>query len=224
MSIKIAPSILSADFADMGGAVRELEACGADAVHCDVMDGVFVPNLTFGMPMIKAVKKHTRLPLDVHLMIVSPERYIDAFIDAGADYLTFHTAATDKTEEILKKIKERKVIAGIAVNPDVPLSAVEKYIEKADMLLIMSVYAGFGGQKFIAESLQKVESAIRLRERLNPELIIEIDGGINLENIREVESFGVDIAVAGNCVFSAPDKKERIRLLQGKRKSEKNKG
>jgi ribulose-phosphate 3-epimerase len=215
MSIKIAPSILSADFADMGAAVSELEECGADIIHCDVMDGVFVPNLTFGMPMIKAVKKRTALPLDVHLMIVSPEKYVDAFIDAGADFLSFHTTATDKTDLILQKIRSRGVVSGIAVNPDVPLSDVEKYIEKTDMLLIMSVYAGFGGQKFIAESLKKVETAIRLKERLNPKLVIEIDGGINLENIREVEKYGVDIAVAGNCVFSAEDMKERIKLLKG---------
>jgi ribulose-phosphate 3-epimerase len=215
MSIKIAPSILSADFARMGAEVGELESCGADMIHCDVMDGVFVPNLTFGMPMIKAVKGHTGLPLDVHLMIVSPENYIDAFIDVGANRISFHTAATDKTEEILEKIKGRGVVAGIALNPDVPLSCVERYIEKIDALLIMSVYAGFGGQKFIAESLKKVEAAVRLKARLNPGLTVEIDGGINLENIRDAEKAGVDIAVAGSCVFSASDKRERIRLLRG---------
>ncbi|MDR3293653.1 MAG: ribulose-phosphate 3-epimerase [Clostridiales bacterium] len=214
--IKIAPSVLSADFAKMGEEVRELERCGADLVHCDVMDGVFVPNLTFGMPMVKAIKANTTLPLDVHLMIVKPENYIDAFIDAGADYLTFHHTATTETERILKRIRERGVRCGIAVNPDVPLKDIEGFVEEMDMLLIMSVFAGFGGQKFIPESLEKIRQAALLKAKYNKALIIEIDGGISAENVRTIESAGVEIAVAGSAVFRAADRKVCIRELQGK--------
>ncbi|MDR2047640.1 MAG: ribulose-phosphate 3-epimerase [Clostridiales bacterium] len=214
MNLKIAPSILSADFARIGEEVESLERCGADIVHCDVMDGVFVPNITFGMPVVKAVRKHTALPLDVHLMIISPEKYIGAFIDSGADFISFHTAATEKTGEIIDAIKERGVKAGIALNPDIPLSSVEKYIEKLDMLLIMSVYAGFGGQKFIPDCLNKVKEAVKLKERLNKDLIIEIDGGVNLQNIAEIEAAGVNIAVVGSCVFGAADRGECIAKLK----------
>ncbi|MDR1940134.1 MAG: ribulose-phosphate 3-epimerase [Clostridiales bacterium] len=215
--IKIAPSILSADFADMGREIENLEKSYADFIHCDVMDGVFVPNITFGMPMIKAVRRFSALPFDVHLMIERPEKYVGAFIDAGADFITFHEAATDKTGEILELIGARGKKCGIALNPDIPLDGVEKYIEKLDMILIMSVFAGFGGQKFIPDSLKKIEAAAALKNKYNKNLLIEVDGGVTLDNIRDIENAGADIAVAGSSVFGAPDKAERIRLLKGER-------
>jgi len=215
--IKIAPSILSADFSKIGEEVRLLERSGADIIHCDVMDGVFVPNISFGMPIVGAVKKHTSLPLDVHLMIINPDRYIDAFIDAGASYITFHdTTVKDKPIiGILEKLKNKGIIGGIALNPDISLTHIERYIECLDMLLIMSVYAGFGGQKFIPESLKKIEEAAKLKNKYNKNLIIEVDGGINKENIRAVENSGADIAVAGSCVFGTKDKKDCIKTLRG---------
>ncbi|MDR3263997.1 MAG: ribulose-phosphate 3-epimerase [Clostridiales bacterium] len=215
--IKIAPSILSADFSKIGEEVRLLERSGADIIHCDVMDGVFVPNISFGMPVVGAVKKNTSLPLDVHLMIINPDRYIDAFIDAGASYITFHDVAVqDKSIiGILEKLKSKGIIGGIALNPDISLTHIERYIECLDMLLIMSVYAGFGGQKFIPESLKKIEEAAKLKNKYNKNLIIEVDGGINTENIRAVENSGADIAVAGSGVFGAKDKKDCIKTLRG---------
>ncbi|MDR1905532.1 MAG: ribulose-phosphate 3-epimerase [Clostridiales bacterium] len=214
--LKIAPSILAADFGKMAEEVASLEKCGADIIHCDVMDGVFVPNITFGMPMIKAVRKASGLPLDVHLMIINPEKYIDEFIDAGADCISFHVAATQKTDDILNNIKKRGIKSGIAINPDIPLESVKRYIEKIDMLLIMSVYAGFGGQKFIFESIKKIENAAELKKKYNKNLLIEVDGGINTQNVWDVAAAGADIAVAGSCVFGAADREACIATLKGR--------
>jgi ribulose-phosphate 3-epimerase len=210
----IAPSILSADFGKIGEEVRELEFAGADMIHCDVMDGVFVPNITFGMGVIAAVRKRTGLPLDVHLMIEKPERYVEQFIDAGADIITFHTTATTETESIIKTVKNRGKQVGIALNPDIGLHEVKPYLDVLDLVLIMSVYAGFGGQKFIPKSLEKI-SELRYSMPQGKRPLIEVDGGVNLENFQSIKSAGADILVAGNLIYQSPNKSDTISMLRG---------
>lgn len=211
----IAPSILSADFSKMGEEVENLTECGADLVHCDVMDGVFVPNITFGIKMIKDIKKHSGIPLDAHLMIVEPHKYVEQFAKAGADVISVHyKACREKLTETLKQISACGVKAGVAINPDVPISAIENSLEYADMLLIMSVYPGFGGQKFIEESLEKIDSAKKAIEKTGKKILIEVDGGINAQTAAAVKNAGADIAVAGSAVFGASDRKAAIELLK----------
>ena len=197
--IKIAPSILSADFSAMGQAVELMQASGADYIHCDVMDGIFVPNITFGPPMIKSIKKHADIPLDVHLMIDKPERYIDEFINAGADGVTFHIEATDKPKECIEMIQKRGKKAAISINPKTPVSAIEKYIDKVDMVLVMSVEPGYGGQKYIESVNEKIAY---IREKMGSEFDIEVDGGINANNIDDAINAGANIIVAGTAVFN----------------------
>lgn len=212
--IKVAPSILSADFAAMGQAVENLEKWGADYVHCDVMDGRFVPNITFGMPMIKAIRKHTSLPLDVHLMIVNPEDYIEKFIDAGADIITFHPDSTNKTAECLATVKNAGLKCGLVLNPDKLLSMLTDYLDIVDEVIVMGVYAGFGGQKFLPQTLDKISQLKKLAKGKN--LLIEMDGGATCENARSIENAGADILVAGSAVFGAENPAEAIRILGGK--------
>lgn len=215
--IKIAPSILSADFSAMGQAVELMQASGADYIHCDVMDGIFVPNITFGPPMIKSIKKHTSLPLDVHLMIDRPERYIDAFADAGADIITIHAEATLHTERTLTYIKSKGIRAGIVLNPGTHESAAEYVMHCADMILLMSVNPGFGGQKFIPAVLSKVERVRNMIEKSGRDIELEIDGGVNFDNIGAIISAGANVIVAGNTVFSHPSPAQAIaRLKEGK--------
>lgn len=215
--IKIAPSILSADFSAMGQAVELMQASGADYIHCDVMDGIFVPNITFGPPMIKSIKKHTALPLDVHLMIDRPERYIDAFADAGADIITIHAEATLHTERTLTYIKSKGIRAGIVLNPGTHESAAEYVMHCADMILLMSVNPGFGGQKFIPAVLSKVERVRNMIEKSGRDIELEIDGGVNFDNIGAIISAGANVIVAGNTVFSHPSPAQAIaRLKEGK--------
>lgn len=213
--IKIAPSILSADFAEMGHAVERLEKWGADYVHMDVMDGVFVPNITFGMPMVKALRPHSPLPFDVHLMITRPEKYVDGFISAGADIITFHPEASEDARATLKHIRDAGVKTGIVLNPDKELGPWADLIPLCDILLIMSVYAGFGGQKFMPEVLEKVKAAKILIGEKNPDCLIEMDGGISEENAKLCAEAGADILVAGSAVFKSRDPKETIERMKG---------
>ena len=211
----IAPSILSADFSKMGEEIISLNKSGADLIHCDVMDGVFVKNITFGPKMIKDIRGITNLDLDVHLMIVDPERYIENFASAGADIITIHKEATKDTISTLKAIKSLGKRCGIVINPDTPVSSIYKEIEESDMVLLMSVFPGFGGQKFIEYVLPKVAEVKKIVDGLGREINIEIDGGINLSNVQKVKDAGANVIVAGNTVFTAENRKETIDLLRG---------
>jgi len=213
--IKVAPSILSADFTMIRDAVKMLEEAGADYIHCDVMDGMFVPNITFGQYMVRDLKKHTKLPLDVHLMIEKPERYVKEFAQAGADIITVHPEATAHLDRTLQIIRSEGKKCGAALNPHTPLDAIEYVLEYMDMVLLMSVNPGFGGQEFIPYVLEK---AAKLKEMIRArglKLDIEMDGGIGAENADTVRGAGVNVLVAGSAVFFADDPKSVIRALKG---------
>lgn len=214
-SVLIAPSILSADFSKMGEEVKDLERCGADLIHCDVMDGVFVNNITFGIKMVEDLRKITSLPLDCHLMIVHPEKYAERFVKAGADYVTVHAEACgDTLADTLRLIKNAGAKCGAVINPDTPVSAIEKVLPLCDMVLVMSVFPGFGGQKFIAEVLDKVHEIRKTIEERGYDCLVEIDGGINAETVAEAKAAGANVIVAGSGVFKAPDRAQAIRLLR----------
>ena len=213
--VLIAPSILSADFAAMGEAVQKLETCGADLLHCDVMDGTFVSRITFGSQMVGAVKKHTSLPLDVHLMVINPIDKVKDFAEAGADYITVHVEACgERLKETLEHIRSFGVKCGAVISPDTPFSAAEKAMELCDMFLVMSVYPGLGGQKFIERTLPKAEEARKFLDAHGLDARLEIDGGITEENARRVVDAGVDVLVAGNTVFKAADMAKTIAALR----------
>lgn len=213
--VLIAPSILSADFAAMGEAVQKLETCGADLLHCDVMDGTFVSRITFGSQMVGAVKKHTSLPLDVHLMVVNPIDKVKDFAEAGADYITVHVEACgERLKETLEHIRSFGVKCGAVISPDTPFSAAENAMELCDMFLVMSVYPGLGGQKFIERTLPKAEEARKFLDAHGLDARLEIDGGITEENARRVIDAGVDVLVAGNTVFKAADMAKTIAALR----------
>lgn len=214
--IYISPSILSGDFAAMGKSVSALSVWGADMVHCDVMDGIYVPNITFGMPMIKAIKKHTTLPLDVHLMIVNPEEYILQFIEAGADYLCFHPEICIEPIEQLKLIRSKGKKAGIAINADVPCEPYLELLKYCDFIMVMSVQAGYGGQSFMPSSLEKVKTIVKYIEDNKLDVAIEIDGGITVDNVQDVIDAGVTIIVAGSSVYKSLNPQETIKNLRGK--------
>ena len=209
----IAPSVLSADFGNMAEAVREVKAFGGDIIHCDVMDGVYVPNITFGMPMIKAIRKNTDLPVDVHLMITKPERYVGAFCDAGADIVTFHPDASEDVQGALDIIKSKGKKCGLVVNADVDFDIVVPYLDQIDLLVIMTVQAGFGGQSFKPECLDKVRTGEKLRKENEYKYLIEVDGGVIEDNIATCKEAGVDIAVAGSAVFRSKDPKKTIETM-----------
>lgn len=215
MSVLVAPSILSADFGKMAEAVENIEKWNADIVHCDIMDGIFVPNFTFGMPMVKALRKYSTQTLDCHLMMINPENYVEAFCDAGADIVSFHPDSTDKVEEAIDMIIAKGKKVGLALNPDKGLDLIEPYLEKIDMIVIMSVYAGFGGQKFIKEVKQKISDAKAMVEKLGKDIKIEIDGGVTTENAKEIENCGADILVAGSAVFGAESPIEAVEKIKG---------
>ncbi len=199
---QIGASILTADLLNLGQEIREGEEAGVDFFHLDIMDGMFVPNITFGPLMVETVRRATDFPLDVHLMIESPERYIDAFVDAGATTLTVHTEASKHLLGALQSLKRRDVRAGVTVNPATPLVMLEEALPLADQLLIMSVNPGFGGQTFIPGSLNKIERAREMIDRLNPRCNLEVDGGIKAGNIGKVRSAGADMFVVGSGVFN----------------------
>ena len=213
--VQIAPSILSADFSKMGEEILSLEKSGADIVHCDVMDGVFVNNITFGIKMIEDIRKLTTLPLDCHLMIVNPEKYVERFAKAGADYITVHyEACKDNLKEVLTLIKSTGVKCGAVINPDTPVEKIAEIIPLCDMVLLMSVFPGFGGQKFIPEVLEKLKQTRALIDKCGKEIDLEIDGGVGVDNIAEIKAAGANVIVAGSAVFKASDRAEIISQLK----------
>ncbi len=197
----LSPSILSADFASLGEQVRQLDAAGAQYVHIDVMDGMFVPSISFGMPVMKSIRSHTDRIFDVHLMIQEPGRYIDDFVECGADLITVHAEACCHLDRTIEAIKEKGIIAGVALNPATPLSAIEYVLPKVDMVLIMTVNPGFGGQKLIPYTIDKVRDLKQMIDQKGLKTDIEVDGGINLDNVTEVMEAGANIIVAGSAVF-----------------------
>lgn len=212
----LSPSILSADFGNLARDIHTIDEAGAEYIHIDVMDGVFVPTISFGMPIIKSIRPLTDKIFDLHLMIEEPIRYVDEFTALGADIITVHVEACKDTAATLKRIKELGVKAGITLNPDTPLSDVREFLPLADMLLIMSVVPGFGGQKFIEASLDKLREAVILRDELGLNYDIEVDGGVNFDNIRDIHEAGANIIVAGSAVFkgnAADNVKKLIELM-----------
>lgn len=203
--IQLAPSILSADFSRLGESVKTIEKAGAHLIHVDVMDGHFVPNISFGAAVMKSLAGKTELPFDVHLMIENPDKYLEDFVTDQTEYITVHQEACVHLNRTVQHIKSLGIKAGIALNPATPLTALEYCIEDVDMVLVMSVNPGFGGQKFIASALDKVKDLSKMKTERNPELKIEIDGGINLSNVRTVTDAGVEIVVAGSSVFGSDD-------------------
>ncbi len=214
--IKIAPSMLSADFARLAVDVKDVEKGGADLLHIDIMDGHFVPNLTFGPDVVKSLRKHTALPFDVHLMVTNPEDYVQAFADIGTEYFTFHAEATPHLHRLVQDIKAHGMKAGIALNPSTPVAVLEDIAGDLDMILIMSVNPGFGGQKFIPQALRKIKKAKALFAYVNrKDAVVEVDGGVNAATIEGVREAGVDIVVAGSAVFGAEDRAAMIQTLRG---------
>ena len=214
-TIKIAPSILSADFSKMGEEVISLEKSGADVVHCDVMDGVFVNNITFGIKMVEDIRKLTTLPLDCHLMIVHPEKYIERFAKAGADIITVHyEACQDNLADVLALIKSTGVKCGAVINPDTPVDKIKDVIPLCDMVLVMSVFPGFGGQKFISECLEKLRQVKKIVDECGKDIDIQIDGGVTAENVEEIKAAGANVIVAGSAVFKAADRAQMIASLK----------
>ncbi|MCL2234432.1 MAG: ribulose-phosphate 3-epimerase [Firmicutes bacterium] len=213
-NILIAPSILSADFSKMGEEISRMQMSGSDIIHCDVMDGLFVPNITFGPKMIADIRKITTLPLDVHLMIEKPERYVEHFIKAGADYLTIHHEATKELVPTLKRIKECGVKSGAVISPDTEVNVLKGVLQYCDMVVLMSVYPGFGGQKFIEKSIQRLNELSELARNENPSILIEVDGGVTKENAKQITNAGATVLVAGNTVFSSSDPRDTIKQLK----------
>lgn len=210
----IAPSILSADFANLQRDCEMLNQSAADWFHVDIMDGVFVPNISFGFPVVKAIKKHAAKPLDVHLMIVEPDRYIKAFADAGADYLSVHIEACNHLHRTLQYIKAEGMKAGVAVNPHTPVSQLEDIVTDTDLFCMMSVNPGFGGQKFIENTYRKIEKLKDLILKTGSKALIEIDGGVDGNNAAKLIATGADVLVAGNYVFSAANPTATIESLK----------
>jgi len=214
MSVIIAPSMLSANFLNLSADIDMINRSEADWFHLDIMDGVFVPNISFGLPVVKAIKKDAHKPLDVHLMIVSPEKYIQAFRDAGADILTVHVEACTHLHRTVQEIKNAGMKAGVSLNPHTPVQMLENVIADIDLVLVMSVNPGFGGQSFIQSTYRKLELLLELKQFDNPDLIIEVDGGVTLENAPELVKAGVNALVAGNTVFASKNPVETIRQLK----------
>jgi ribulose-phosphate 3-epimerase len=213
---RIAPSILSADFSKLGEEIAMCEAGGADWIHVDVMDGCFVPNLTYGAKVIETVRKLTDLPLDVHLMVVQPEKYFADFVAAGASGLTIHAEAAPHLHRQLEHIRELGCRAGVALNPATPLNAVCEVVPKLDLLLVMTVNPGFGGQKFIEYSIDKIRRARLMLDEADSGAALEVDGGINRDTIERVWRAGADTFVAGNAIFAAKDPRAEIGILRGR--------
>ena len=213
--VKIAPSILSADFANLGRDIESIEKYGADVVHFDVMEGRYVPNISFGVPIMKSIKGLTKLPFDVHLMIEEPSKYIEDFAKSGADIITFHYEAETHIDRTINYIKSFGVKAGIALNPGTSVSIIKDLIPSLDMVLIMSVNPGFGGQKYIPYASEKIRELKKLKDELNKDLIIEVDGGVGKDNIKDIVNCGVDLVVAGSAVFKDGKIEENLKELRG---------
>ena len=209
----VAPSMLSADFGNMARDVKSIEQWGADVVHCDVMDGVYVPNITFGMPMVKAFKQNSNLPIDAHLMITLPEKYVGAFCDAGADIVTFHPDASKDVQGAIDTIKSKGKKCGLVVNADQPFDIVEPYLSQIDLLVVMTVQAGFGGQKFMPNRLEMVQKGDDMRKQFGYSYLIEVDGGVCEDNVATIKGAGADIVVAGSAVFKSANPKLTIERL-----------
>ena len=216
--IKISPSILSADFSQLGKEINNLEKGGADLIHVDVMDGHFVPNLTIGPPVIKALRKYTKLPFDVHLMISPVHKYIKDFANAGSDIITIHPEATKNLEESIFHIKKLNKKVGVSLNPDTKINVIESQLSNIDLVLVMSVFPGFGGQKFIPETIKKIEDLKKIKDENNYSFDIEVDGGINFSNSKIVIEAGANILVSGTTIFKSNngDIKKNIELLRSK--------
>jgi len=210
----IAPSILAADFANLQRDIEMINHSAADWIHVDIMDGHFVPNISFGLPVVKAVKKHAQKPLDVHLMISEPDLYLQAFKDAGADHMTVHYEACTHLHRTIHAIKELGCKAGVALNPHTPVALLDDIIEDVDIVLIMSVNPGFGGQEFITNTYKKIRELSNMADGRNPNLYIEIDGGVSLQNAAKLLEAGANVLVAGNFVFSAKDQLGTIKELK----------
>ena len=213
---KIAPSILSADFANLERDIHDLERNGADIVHVDIMDGIFVPNISIGIPVVAALRKVTDLPLDVHLMIDRPIRYVEEFVKAGADFLTIHVEADQpqNTLAALDKIRELGCKAGIVLKPKTPVEAAIPYLEKCDMILVMTVEPGFGGQKFMADMMPKVAQLKEWMEDINPDCLIEVDGGVDANTCAICKESGANVLVAGSAYFKATDRASFVKTIQ----------
>jgi ribulose-phosphate 3-epimerase len=213
---KIAPSILSADFSRLSEEVKAVEAAGADAIHVDVMDGHFVPNITIGPVVVKGLRKTTNLPLDTHLMIEQPERYIEAFAEAGSNWITVHSEVCSHLLKIVRKIRQLGARPGVVLNPATPLKRLDPVLEELDLVLIMSVNPGFGGQAFIPSTLRKIERLRKIVDRNQYPIEIEVDGGIKADNIEDVSRAGGDIFVLGTGIFKTPNYEDTLRVLRGK--------
>jgi ribulose-phosphate 3-epimerase len=214
MTLRLAPSILSADFARLADDIAKVEAGGADLIHCDVMDGHFVPNLTIGPAVVKAVHRATKLPLDVHLMITDPDKYLEAFVDAGASMITVHAETLPHLHRTLTRIRELGARAGVAINPSTPVAAVRDVVAELDHVLVMSVNPGFGGQPFIPRSIQKVTEARDWLTRAGSDAAIEVDGGVDMDNAPLLVQAGASILVAGASIFHADNPAEATRALR----------
>jgi len=213
----IAPSILSADFTRLGEEIKKVEEGGADILHLDIMDGRYVPNITIGIPVVESIRQTTNLPLDAHLMIVEPERYVPDFIKAGCNMVSFHMDACIHSHRLVDYIKSQGVMAGVVLNPATPVNTLEEIIHYIDYVLIMSVNPGFGGQRFIPQTLQKVAKLKRLMEETGrTDILIQIDGGVKVDNIAQISQVGVDIFVAGSSVFKAKDPAQAVRELKNR--------
>ena len=214
--IQISPSILSADFSQLGNEIKRLEVCGADLIHVDVMDGHFVPNLTIGPPVIKALRKYTKLPFDVHLMINPVHKYIKEYAKAGSDIITIHPESTENLKSSIKEIKDLNKKAGVSLNPDTPIETILNDLNDIDLILVMSVFPGFGGQKFMPEVLKKIDELSKLRTKNNLNYKIEVDGGIDFTNSKKTIEAGADILVSGTTIFKENDGdlKKNIEILR----------
>ena len=214
--IKISPSILSADFSKLGQEIKNLENSGADMIHVDVMDGHFVPNLTIGPPVIKALRKYTNIPFDVHLMIKPVHKYIKDYAESGADIITIHPEATNSLQGSIDEINKYKKKVGLSLNPDTKIEVIEKYLDQIDLVLVMSVFPGFGGQKFIKDVLKKIEKISEIKNKKNFKFDIEVDGGINFSNFKEVLEAGANVLVSGTTIFKENDGdiKKNINFLK----------